>query len=62
MSVVSRRSSRSRTRGDIGRPFNPDAERAHILGELGEVHRIVGPQLTRLRGLLAAIGAVEAAL
>src|SRR6266567_8735606 len=49
-------------RGKLARLLHTDAHRAHVLGDLGEVHVRVGPQLARLLGLRAAIGAVEAAL
>src|SRR6266700_4205287 len=49
-------------RGKLARLLHPDAHCAHVLGDLGEVHVRVGPQLARLLGLRAAIGAVEAAL
>ena len=49
-------------RCDIGRLLDANAERAHILGESSEVHRIVGPQLARFFGRLIAVGTVESAL
>src|SRR6185437_16327314 len=48
-------------RRNIRRFFDADAERAHVLGQLSEVHLVVGPQLTRLLGWRTAIGAVETA-
>ena len=44
------------------RILDADAERAHLLGDAGEVDLAEGPQLARLLGLGAAIDAVEAAL
>src|SRR6478752_3956894 len=41
--------------------LDANAERAHILGEPGEIHRIVGPQFPRFDGLLAAVGSIETA-
>ena len=44
------------------RILDADAERAHLLGDAGEVGLAEGPQFARLLGLGAAIDAVEAAL
>src|SRR5579862_955384 len=41
--------------------LDPDAERPHVLRQPRKVGLVVGPQLARLLGLLAPIGAVEAA-
>ena len=42
--------------------FDADAERAHVLGDAGEIRLAEGPQFARFVGLLAAIDAIEAAL
>src|SRR5687768_14140862 len=42
--------------------LDPDAERAHVLGDPREVDLVEGPQFARLLGLGAAVDAVEAAL
>src|SRR5262249_20808067 len=47
---------------NLTRLFDPDAHRAHILGEPREVHLVEGPQRTATLGLLTAIDTIEAAL
>src|SRR3990172_13142158 len=42
--------------------LDPDAGRPQALGYLGQVHLVEAPELAGLLGLLAAVGAVEAAL
>src|SRR6185436_10133396 len=44
------------------RALHAKPERSDVLGDACEVYFAIGPQLARLLGLLAAIGAVEAAL
>src|SRR5215470_924478 len=52
----------SECRRESARVLDPDAERAHVLGNTGEVHLVEGPQSAAALGLGAAIDAVEAAL
>src|SRR5258706_10512709 len=54
-------SARERRR-EISGLLHAQSERAHAFGEAREVGRIEGPQLARLPRLLAAVGAIEAAL
>src|SRR5262249_55328386 len=49
-------------RRDVPRILDTNTECTHILGQSGEIHLVVRPQFARLRGLLTAIGTVEAAL
>src|SRR5689334_23975366 len=46
----------------VGGLLDADAERADVLGDLGEVLPGVGPEFLAALGLLAAVDAVEAAL
>ena len=55
-------SARRNAAREILRPLDADAHGAHVLGDLGEIDLGEGPELARLLGRVAAIGAVEAAL
>src|SRR5262249_21914765 len=49
-------------RPELARVLDPDAERAHVLGDAGEIDLAEGPHFPRLLGLRAAVDTVEAAL
>src|SRR6478735_7869318 len=48
--------------GELARLVDADAYGTHVFGEAGKVYSVEGPQPAAFSGLLAAIGAVEAAL